>query len=153
MLELSKTGGVNIGKQCIIASNTVLSTWKNSDASLIIKDKVHVGEGCHLTAANSIELGEGALLGKYVTVTDNSHGSISLDEIDKEPYHREVVSKGPVKIGRNVWIGDKVTVLPNVTIGDYAIIGANSVVTKDVPSGCVVGGNPAKIIKIITSVS
>lgn len=50
-------------------------------------------------------------------------------------------------IGNNVWIGDKATILPNVSIGNGAIIAANSVVTKDVPEYCIVAGNPAKIIK------
>lgn len=58
-----------------------------------------------------------------------------------------VTSKGPVIIGSNVWFGDKATILPNVTIGDGAVIAANSVVTKDVPAYSVVAGNPAKIIK------
>ena len=60
---------------------------------------------------------------------------------------RPVVSKGSVIIGNNVWIGDKATILPNVTIGDGAVIAANSVVTKDVPAYSVVAGNPAKVIK------
>ncbi|MDR2406844.1 MAG: sugar O-acetyltransferase, partial [Bacteroidales bacterium] len=56
---------------------------------------------------------------------------------------------GSVVIEDNVWIGDKVTILPGVHIGYGSIIGANAVVTKDVPANCVVGGNPAKIIKVI----
>ena len=60
---------------------------------------------------------------------------------------REIISKGPVKIGRNVWIGDKTTILGGVSIGDGAIVAANSVVTKDVPPFCVVAGVPARIIK------
>ena len=62
------------------------------------------------------------------------------------PTQRPVYSKGPVIIGNNVWIGDKATILPNVSIGNGAIIAANSVVTKDVPEYCIVAGNPAKII-------
>lgn len=65
------------------------------------------------------------------------------------PLFRPLFSKGPVIIGKNVWIGDKATILPGVTIGDGSIIGANSVVTKDVPAYSVVAGNPAKIIKTI----
>ena len=55
----------------------------------------------------------------------------------------------PIKVGNNVWFGGNVSVMPGVTIGDNSIIGAGSVVTKDVPSNCVVAGNPAKIIKSI----
>ena len=55
----------------------------------------------------------------------------------------------PVTIGNTVWIGGSVTILPGVTIGDNVTIGAGSVVVKDIPSGVVVAGNPAKIIKIL----
>ena len=67
----------------------------------------------------------------------------------KRPLERNIVSKGEVNIGDNVWIGDKVTILPGVHIGDWAVIGANAVVVKDVRPYTVVGGNPAKIIKEI----
>ena len=63
------------------------------------------------------------------------------------PLERPITSKGPVVIGNNVWIGDKATILPGVTIGDGAVIAANAVVTKDVPAYSVVGGNPARVIK------
>ncbi|WP_435921857.1 maltose acetyltransferase domain-containing protein [Paenibacillus sp. DYY-L-2] len=53
----------------------------------------------------------------------------------------------PVKIGNNVWIGGRAVIVPGVTIGDNAVIAAGAVVTKDVPAGAIVGGNPAKIIK------
>ena len=53
---------------------------------------------------------------------------------------------GGGKIGRNVWIGDKATILPDVSIGNNCIIGANSVVTKSFPDNCVIAGNPAKIL-------
>ena len=56
-------------------------------------------------------------------------------------------SKGEIKIGNNVWIADKVTILGGVTIGDNVIIGAGSVVNNDVPSNCIVAGIPANIIK------
>ena len=57
------------------------------------------------------------------------------------------MSKGPITIGKNVWIGDKATILPGVTIGDGAVIAANAVVTKNVSAYNIVGGNPARIIK------
>lgn len=55
-------------------------------------------------------------------------------------------SKGGVVIGKNVWIGDKATILPGVVVGDGAIIGANAVVTKNVPANSVVVGNPARVV-------
>lgn len=63
------------------------------------------------------------------------------------PILRELFSKGPIRIGDNVWIGDKVTFLSGVTIGDGAVIATNAVVTKDVLPYTVVGGIPARVIK------
>ena len=87
------------------------------------------------------------LTGKWVSITDNSHGEPDKDTLGMRPQQRPITSKGPVVIGNNVWIGDKATILPGVTIGDGAVIAANAVVTKDVPAYSVVGGNPAKVIK------
>ena len=69
------------------------------------------------------------------------------DSLHIPPLKRNLFSKGPVIIGKNVWIGDKATILPGIIVGDGAIIAANSVVTKNVPAYGVVGGNPAKLIK------
>ena len=71
--------------------------------------------------------------------------------MDTRPLEREVYSKGPVIIEKNVWIGDKVTILPGVTVGQGAVIAANSVVSKDVPAFSVVGGIPAKLLKNISN--
>ena len=86
------------------------------------------------------------LTGKWVTITDNSHGETDKDTLGMRPQKRPVTSKGPVIIGNNVWIGDKATILPGVTIGDGAVIAANAVVTKDVLAYVVVGVNPSNVI-------
>lgn len=64
-----------------------------------------------------------------------------------DPNDFETVIAKPVRIGRNVWVTSQCIILPGVTIGDGSIIGAGSVVTKDVPPNCLVAGNPAKIIR------
>lgn len=103
----------------------------------------------HITCANKIIIGDCTLLGKYVTITDNSHGDSVKGQLDIAPIRRPLYSKGPVIIGERVWIGDKVTILPNVQIGNGTIIGSNSVVTKDIPDNCITVGSPAKIVKFI----
>ena len=87
------------------------------------------------------------LIGRWVTISDNNHGYTDMLSLQKPPIEREWVSKGPVIIEDNVWIGDKATILANVTIGKGAVVAANSVVTKDVPAYSVVAGIPAKVIK------
>ncbi len=152
-----RTGkNIVIGKCCFILPQTVLSATADENdrtARLIINDGVWIGQGCHLTASNSVVIGRESLLGKYITITDNSHGNIIPDETINAPYKRPVVSKGPVVIGERVWIGDKAIILPGVTIGDSAIVGAGSVVTKNVPACAVVAGNPARIIKILKKIN
>lgn len=144
---------IYLGNGVSIGNDTYLCAWdayqgQTFTPELILEDHVIIGPHAHITACNSIRIGRGTLLGKWVTITDNSHGTLADDaELDASPLIRPLYSKGRVVIGKNVWIGDKATILPSVTIGDGAIIGANAVVTKDVPPYAVVGGNPAKIIK------
>lgn len=114
---------------------------------IIIGNNVSLGAYNHISAINSIKIGNGVLTGKWVTIVDNFHGDTNLKSLYKSPSKRPMVSKGKVLIGDDVWIGDKVTILPNVEIGKGAVIAANSVVTKNVKSYTVVGGNPATIIK------
>lgn len=80
-----------------------------------------------------IIIGDGFVSGKWVTITVNAHGLTGLMTLQLPVSSRSIVSKGPVIIGKNVWVGDKVTILPGVSVGDGAVIAANSVVTK----GCI----------------
>ena len=141
---------IDIGQNTRIQRQTVLTAWpKENDGVLIcIGNDCCIGAFNHITAVNRIQIGDGFLSGKWVTITDNSHGFSDKKNMMLNPQKRNVVSKGPVIIGNNVWVGDKVTILPNVKIGDGAIVAANAVVTKDVPAFSVVCGNPAKVVKL-----
>lgn len=150
-----KIGRVN-GSKCIsIAEGSFfddffyLTAWPElTEKNPVLK----IGENCsfgsfnHITCTNEITIGNGVLTGKWVTISDNNHGDTSLESLKKIPSQREMLSKGPVIIEDNVWIGDKATILSGVKIGKGAVVAANAVVTKDVPAFCVVAGNPAKII-------
>lgn len=144
-----------IGNNLCVGKNGVLEAWDNTENSnsstgnlpnVIIGDNVSLGEYCHITAIECVKIGNNLLTGRFVTITDNSHGLTDLESLKLPPLKRPIVSKGAVTIKDNVWIGDKVTILPDVTIGEGAVIAANSVVTKDVPPYSVVGGIPAKIL-------
>ena len=142
---------ISIGYNTGFSDYIYLTAWKKGtdDPYLLIGANCQFGAMNHITCSNSVIIGDNVLTGKWVTITDNSHGKTTFEDMQKSPMERDVVSKGPVKIGNNVWIGDKVTILPGVTIGNSAIIGANSVVTHDVPEFSVACGNPAIIIKKI----
>lgn len=146
---------ISIGDHTDFQTDLYLSAWdtyieQRFIPKIVIGKNCHIGAFNHITSINRIEIGDGLLTGKWVTITDNSHGLSDIASLSIEPHKRSLYSKGPVIIGRNVWIGDKATILPGVTIGDGVVIGANSVVAKDVPSYCVVAGNPARIIKQIS---
>lgn len=113
---------------------------------ITIGNDCHFGAHNHITCINNITIGNNLLSGKWITITDNSHGTTDKTTLNIAPIRRPLYSKGSVVIGNNVWIGDKATILPGVTIGDGAVIAANAVVTKEVEPYTVVGGNPARVI-------
>jgi acetyltransferase-like isoleucine patch superfamily enzyme len=110
---------------------------------------VSINYDCHIACVNQVEIGDNVLIASKVFITDHAHGKAEISMLGTPPSERIVLSKGPVKIENNVWIGEGVAILPNVTIGENSIIGANAVVTKSFPKNSLIGGNPAKLIKTI----
>lgn len=147
--------GISIGDNFRGGCDIALWSWnavniKGDDCKLIIKNNVSITDRCIISAANRIEIGNGCLLGRDTFITDNSHGeNISINELNISPHERNIFSKGTVIIGDNVWTGKNVCIMPNVKIGNGAIIGANSVVTHNIPPYSVAVGSPAKVIKTI----
>lgn len=148
---------ISIGEHTSFGDWLYLTAWKEYDIveeqKQLLSPELSIGKDCnfgafnHITCANRVTIGDRCLTGKWVTITDNSHGRTDSETLMTAPIKRSLFSKGPVIIGDNVWIGDKATILPGVTIGNGAVIAANAVVTKDVPAYSVAAGNPARIIK------
>lgn len=143
-----------IGDNFLCGKNVKLETWEyyNKKSTemipeLIIGSNVTITDNCFISCLNKIEIGDGVLLGSNTFICDNYHGRNSVDELEIRPSMRELWSKGPVKIGKNVWVGRNVCIMPNVSIGDNSIIGANAVVTHDIPNNCIAVGIPARIIR------
>lgn len=141
---------IHIGNNTSFGKEIYLTSWDSGGKPFLkIGDNCRFGAYNHITCANKVIIGNNCLTGKWVTITDNSHGETDSATLKISPIKRAITSKGPVVIGNNVWIGDKATILPGVSIGDGAVVAANAVVTKNVPSYSVVGGNPARIIKSV----
>lgn len=104
-----------------------------------IGKNVVVMPGCLMMSAGGITIEDGALIAANVQLISNNH----------DLYERQIITCKPVHIGKNAWIGAGATILPGVTIGDNAVVGAASVVTKDVEPDTIVAGNPARFIKSI----
>ena len=140
---------ISIGVGTSINENVLLRCYgKNSE--MVIGSEVSIGSGTSISCVNRIVLGDGVTTGRDVLIDDNSHGyNDSIQELDVHPMLRDIVSKGPIIIEDNVWIGEKASILSGVTIGRGSIIGANAVVTKDIPPYSIAVGCPAGVIKTV----
>lgn len=150
---------ITIGNDTTIGDYGMLTAWNCSKMSgektascpeILIGSNCSIGRQSHITAINSVRIGNGVLTGMQVLITDNAHGEFTKEQLLLPPIARPLYSKGPVVIEDNVWIGEKVSIMPNVHIGPGAIIAANSVVTKDIPAYSIAAGIPAVVIKTIT---
>lgn len=109
--------------------------------NIAIGRNVFINSGCHFQDQGGIAIGDGALIGHNVVLATVNHAL----EPEKRRRNRYV----PIRIGENVWIGSNATILPGVTLGDWAVVAAGAVVTKDVPPMTVVGGVPARVLRTI----
>ncbi|MDR7233140.1 DapH/DapD/GlmU-related protein [Agrococcus sp. BE272] len=101
--------------------------------------RVFINAGCRFQDQGGIEIGDDCLIGHNVVIATLDH--------DLDPARRADMHPARVVVGRNVWIGANATLLPGVTIGDDAVVGAAAVVTKDVPPRTVVVGSPARVVR------
>ncbi len=137
-------GDIEIHDQTTLDDHVVLLTSGSSATS----PKILIGTGCYinrhafLDASERIEIGNDVMIGPFAYITDHDHGTLP-----NIPIKHQELNSAAVRIGHDVWIGTHSVILKGVTIGDHAIIAAGAVVTKDVPSGSVVGGVPANRIR------
>ncbi|MGE8526360.1 DapH/DapD/GlmU-related protein [Chryseobacterium rhizosphaerae] len=123
---------------------------ENNRQTLFFGENFQMNDYVHITAMEHVQIGNNVLFASKIYISDCSHGSYSGNENDSKPSEipkdRKMFSK-PVIIEDNVWLGEFVSVLPGVTIGKGSIIGANSVVSKNIPANVIAVGSPAKPIK------
>ncbi len=110
---------------------------------LELADRASVSRGCTLDARGGLSIGTTSMIGFETVIVTHTHKSDRLDV----PVREQGMYSDPVRIGANVWIGARSTVLPGVEIGDNCIVGAGSVVTRSVPANTVVAGVPARPIR------
>lgn len=135
--------GVGVGKDTFIGP--VLEDHGNHyNPSIIIGDGTWIGKHCSIAAIDRVEIGKNVLFAGYVHITDHSHG---YEDVTRPITPQPLISKGPVIIEDDCWLGFNSEILSGVHIGKHAIVAARAVVTKDVPSFSIVAGNPARIVK------
>lgn len=122
--------------------------WPEDSASgkmkIVIGDDNYFNRNVMIDACNSVVIGSHNMFGPDIYITDSNHTfGLGIDP------HQVPMQKGEVKIGNSCWIGAKAIILKNVELGDYCVVGAGAVVTKSFPSGSVIAGVPAALLKNI----
>ena len=139
--EIGRSACVELGRWSWLGKGTKI---RAHEGTVTIGAKTVLGQECTLTAFQRISIGRECIFADRVMVIDFDHGVVEVER----PIRLQGIYKRDVKIGNNCWIGYGACILRGVTIGDNCIIGANSVVTKDVPDNAVIGGVPARIIRM-----
>lgn len=134
------TGTLTVGNRCVLDRDLTIEC----EGCLSIGDRTIFGHHCTLASIEAVIIGEDCLIAEMVSIRDHDH---CFDHLHIPIREQEAVT-APVQIGRNVWLGAKVTVTRGVTIGDNCIVGANAVVTHDIPANAIAVGIPAKVIRM-----
>ena len=144
-LKIQGKKNIFIGENSIIESFAWLASLPHTglQCKLIIGNRVQIGHFSHIYATNEIIIEDQVLIADKVYIADNTH---QYQDVDTPIMDQKVIQLKRMKIGSGSWLGENVCVLGS-SIGKQCIIGANSVVTKDIPDFSVAVGSPAKIIK------
>lgn len=136
--KMINSANVHIGKNCLLKEGIYLRA--GHEGQIVIHDRAALNAFCRIFGHGSVEIGADTQLGPGTLITTTDHNYQGQLEVNYKP----------IKIGDRVWIGANVTILPGVTIGDRAVIGAGAVVNKDIPSYTIAVGVPARVIKTIS---
>lgn len=141
---------INLGKNLTTGVGVRIDAFNQGpEQAVLMGDGVQLNDYVHIAAIENVTIGNNVLIASRVFISDHNHGDFNADTdptVTMPPAQRPLSSK-PVRIDESVWIGENVCILPGVTIGRNAIIGAGAVVTKDIPAWSLAVGNPAAVIK------
>jgi len=125
-------------------SRVIVSTSLNDIGEFIkIGNNVGIGEFAYLGGAGGLEIGNDCIVGQYLSCHPENHNYQDITAVIRN----QGVNRKGIKIGKNCWIGSKVTILDGVEIGDGSIIAAGAVITTSFPANSIIGGVPAKLLK------
>ena len=140
-LELGKTAVLRLGRWSWIGHGTKIRVH---EGECEIGAKTVLGQECTISAFQHVSIGRECVIADRVMLIDFDHGMVEVER----PVRLQGIYKRDVRVGNNVWIGYGACILRGVTVGDNAVIGTSSVVTKDVPANAVVGGVPARVLRM-----
>ncbi|MFL5844647.1 MAG: acyltransferase [Solirubrobacteraceae bacterium] len=139
--EIGKNAQVHLGRWSWIGHGTKI---RAHEGEVHIGAKSVLGQECTISAFQHVSIGRECIVADRVMLIDFDHGVVEVER----PIRHQGIYKRDVRVGHNVWIGYGACFLRGVTVGDNAIVGTSAVVTKDVPANAVVGGIPAKLIRM-----
>jgi lipopolysaccharide O-acetyltransferase len=153
-IDLRGRRHISLGRNMTCGTGCRFEVYADRKAGkiLTIGSNVQINDYVHISAIHSIKIGDNALLASRIYISDVQHGHYGGSDVQEQSDPECIAKLRPlsykdVVIEDNVWVGEGVCILPGVTVGRCSIIGANSVVTKDIPAKCIAAGNPARIIK------
>ena len=141
VLQIGRGARVELGRWSWIGHGTKI---RCHEGVVSIGAKTVLGQECTISAYQDVSIGRECVIADRVMLIDFDHGMVEVDR----PIRHQGIYKRDVRVGNNVWIGYGACILRGVSIGDNAVIGTSSVVTKDVPANAVVGGVPARVIRM-----
>ncbi|SDW70817.1 LbetaH domain-containing protein [Flavobacterium degerlachei] len=150
--DIRNKKNIKIGKGLTTGFGCRLEAYPQKEISeliLILGENVEINDYVHIAAGEKIFIGDNVLIASKVFISDLNHGNYKGKNPDSPlstPNSRKL-STNPIIIKDNVWIGEGVCIMPGVTIGCGSVIGALSVVTKDIPDYSIAVGSPAKVVK------
>lgn len=142
-LRVNSPRNIIIGNRVRIDRMSRLSSYEGG--RILIEDDCYIGQFFSVMAGGDVKIGKNTLIASYVAVISENH---NMNPESGIRYGNQPLIKNNVEIGENCWIGEKVTILPGVSIGEWSIVGAGSVVNKTIPPYSIAVGNPARVIKI-----
>ena len=140
-IQIARRGRVRFGRFVWIGDGTKI---RCHEGEVAIGDKTVVGQECTISAYQHVRIGEQCVIADRAMFIDFDHGMVEVER----PIRVQGIYKRDVEVGSNVWIGYGACILRGVKVGDNSVIGTNSVVTSDVPANAVVGGIPARVIRM-----
>jgi acetyltransferase-like isoleucine patch superfamily enzyme len=140
-LQIARRGTVNFGRFVWIGDRSKI---RCHEGEVAIGAKTVIGQECTISAYQRIRIGQECVIADRAMFIDFDHGVVEVER----PIRLQGIYKRDVEVGSNVWIGYGACILRGVRIGDNSIIGTNSVITKDVPANAVVGGVPARLLRM-----
>jgi acetyltransferase-like isoleucine patch superfamily enzyme len=140
-LKIEPRGEIRFGRFVWIGDGTKI---RCHEGVVEIGAKTVMGQECTISAYQRVRIGNECVIADRAMFIDFDHGMVEVER----PIRLQGIYKRDVEVGNNVWIGYGACILRGVSVGDNAVIGTNSVVTKDVPANAVVGGIPARIIRM-----